>query len=240
MNQLCRDLLVNRYFRLLVLFLILLLPIEPIFAASKRNAKTPVGYTAYGLQDRPFIVIDAGHGGLDIGAKSRYPFCEEKRIALTCALLAKKYLDQLGYRVILTRTSDIFIPLPRRVQIANQPRCALLVSIHFNSSKNTEAHGMEIFYCDKKMEEKRAVASRRLAEAILGDLLKRTQAKSRGVKKGNFFVIRETKVPAVLVEGGFITNPQERSLLKQREYLDKIARGVATGVDKYFKVRHAG
>jgi len=198
-------------------------------------AHAPLSYTAYPLNDRPIVVIDAGHGGLDLGARFRHPFCEEKRMTLTCALLAKKYLNQLGYKVILTRSTDVFVSLPRRVHIANQSRCTLFVSLHFNSSSNADANGVEIFYCEKEKEDRRAKSSRKLAQSILGDLLQKTKAKSRGVKKENFFVIRESRVPAVLVEGGFITNPYERNLLKQRQYLDKIARGVAAGVDKYFK-----
>ena len=81
----------------------------------------------------------------------------------------------------------------------------------------------------------RANASKKLADSILKDLIKRTNARSRGVKKGNFYVIRETKVPAVLIEGGFISNPNERGKLRQRQYIDKIARAIADGVDKYLK-----
>lgn len=199
-----------------------------LFAGTKT-----VAYSSYPPKDNPLIVIDAGHGGLDLGARGRKPFCEEKRVALACALLAKKYLSQLGYRVILTRASDVFIPLPRRVHVAN--RSQMLVSLHFNSSPNKEAHGIEIFYCENPEEKKRTSASRKLATIVLEDVIQRTKAKSRGVKRGNFFVIRESKVPSILVEGGFISNTQERTLLRDRQYLEKIAKGVAEGVDKYFK-----
>lgn len=186
-------------------------------------------------QTAPLIVLDAGHGGLDLGAKSRKPFCEEKRVALRLAQLAKKNLSEMGYRVLLTRTTDVFLPLARRVDIAHQSRCSLFVSLHFNSSPNKEAHGIEIFYHEKEEEAKISAASKQLASILLDGIVKKTEAKSRGVKKGNFFVIRESKVPAVLIEGGFISNPYERNLLTKKEYIEKLAKGISDGVDQYIK-----
>lgn len=182
----------------------------------------------------PLIVIDAGHGGTDRGARSRLPFCEEKRLCLQTARLVKQYLDQLGYRVAMTRNTDAFIPLPRRVEIAQQARSSLFVSIHFNSSRSPLAQGIEIFFFDSKENRSRTFSSKRLAEVILPRLIRRTSASSRGVKKGNFYVIRETTMPAILIEGGFISNPQERLHLKTRLYQEKLARGIADGIDHYF------
>jgi N-acetylmuramoyl-L-alanine amidase len=165
------------------------------------------------------------------------PYCEEKKICLQTARLLKQYLDQLGYHVVMTRANDAFIPLAKRVEIANQSSCNIFVSVHFNSSKTPTAHGIEVFFCDSKSEKSRASSSRKLADAILGRVIRRTSAHSRGIKKGNFYVIRETQMPAVLIEGGFLTNSNERSLLKSREYQEKIARGIADGIDAYFKAR---
>ena len=185
----------------------------------------------------PTIVIDAGHGGTDRGAKGKNPYCEEKKLSLQTARLVKQYLDQLGYHVVMTRSTDAFVPLPRRVEIANQADCNIFVSIHFNSSQSPEVDGVEIFFHDSKAEKARATSSKKLADSILSRVIRRTSAHSRGVKKGNFYVIRETQMPAVLVEGGFITNSDERLLLKSREYQEKIARGIADGIDTYFKAR---
>jgi N-acetylmuramoyl-L-alanine amidase len=181
------------------------------------------------------VVIDAGHGGNDQGAKVKQPFCEEKRVCLQTARLVKKYLDQLGYHVIMTRTSDAFVSLPRRVEIAKQSDADIFVSIHFNSSRIPTASGVEIFFYDSSEEKRRTFASKRLADSILTRVLRRTTAHSRGVKKGNLYVIRETPMPAVLLEGGFITNPEEQENIKSIDYQDKIARGVADGIDYYFK-----
>jgi len=222
--------------QLLRYLLILLLPVTLLAAPKKKTTLANTNYSALSFQSpRPVIVIDPGHGGLDIGTKSKGPYCEEKRVALATALLVRKYLDQLGYRVIMTRSSDVFIPLWRRVQTANKRHSSLFVSVHFNSSPNNTAHGIEVFYCDRKNAQKCSKASKKLADQIIKQVIYRTKAKSRGTKKGNFYVIRETKIPAVLIEGGFISNYSERCKLKKNQYLDKLARGIADGVDRYFK-----
>lgn len=181
------------------------------------------------------IVIDAGHGGTDRGTRANAPFCEEKRICLQTSRLVKKYLDQLGYRVIMTRMTDVFIPLSRRVEIADQARASLFVSIHYNSAPAASAKGVEVFYSESKGEKVRAAASKKLAQSVLSRVIHRTSAQSRGVKKKDFFVIRETSMPAILIEGGFISNQEERESLKDHVYIDKIARGIADGIDLYHR-----
>ncbi len=199
-------------------------------------AAAPTG-TLISPPDAPTIIIDVGHGGVDRGARGHIPYCEEKKICLLTARLVKKYLDQLGYHVVMTRNTDAFVSLPKRVEIAAQAQANIFVSMHFNSSRSPEAEGIEVFFFDSKEDRVRATASRKLADAVLSRVIRRTSAVSRGVKKGNFYVIRETNMPAVLVEGGFISNPEERALLKSRTYQEKIARGVADGIDHYFKAR---
>jgi N-acetylmuramoyl-L-alanine amidase len=191
--------------------------------------KTFVSETAL----KPLIVLDAGHGGTDEGAKINAFM--EKKISLQTALLTKKHLEELGYRVLMTRSRDVFLPLQRRVSIANKTKGSLFVSLHFNSSPSPDAQGIEIFYFDSK-EMWRTRASKRLANCILYRLIDQTEAISRGIKQGNFHVIRETDMPAVLVEGGFITNKEERGKLRDKEYLDRLAVGIAQGIDKYMKM----
>ncbi|MGC1878971.1 MAG: N-acetylmuramoyl-L-alanine amidase [Rhabdochlamydiaceae bacterium] len=182
---------------------------------------------------KPLIIIDAGHGGTDEGAK--VTTFMEKKIALTTAFLTKKHLEELGYRVIMTRSRDVYLPVQRRVSIANKTKGSLFVSLHFNSAPSTEAQGIEIFYYDSR-EQWRSKASKRLANCILYRIIDQTQAASRGIKQGNFHVIRETEMPAVLVEGGFITNRDERGKLREKGYLDRLAVGIAQGIDKYMKM----
>lgn len=180
----------------------------------------------------PLVILDPGHGGTDEGAKVQSVM--EKRIALTTALMTKKQLEALGYRVIMTRSRDTFLALAHRVEIANKAKAALFVSIHYNSSPNPAAKGIEIYYYDARGEN-RTRASKRLANLILHQVVDQTEAHSRGVRRGNFYVVRETSMPAVLVEGGFMTNYDERFNLKDRKYLEKIAKGIAQGVHNFLK-----
>lgn len=209
----------------------------PFFLFGAKNTKlASANYSALSFQSaKPVIVIDPGHGGVDLGTKRRAPYCEEKRIALRCALLTRKYLDQLGYKVLLTRSFDVFLPLWRRVSLANKRHTSLFISIHFNASTNTTAHGVEVYYCHRPKKKTCSMASKKLATKVISQIIQRTKARSRGVKNGNFYVIRETKIPAILVEGGFISNKNERVKLRQTSYLDKIAKGIANGIDRYFK-----
>jgi len=187
--------------------------------------------TAHAL--KPLIILDAGHGGVDEGAK--VSTFMEKKLTLATSLLIKKHLEEMNYRVIMTRNRDVYLPLQRRVSIANKTKGSLFVSVHFNSSPSTEAKGVEIFYFDSK-ELWRTRASKRLAGCILQRIVQQTDAVSRGIKQGNFHVIRETDMPAVLVEGGFMTNKEERGNLREKAYLDRIAVGVAQGIDRYMKM----
>lgn len=178
------------------------------------------------------IIIDAGHGGGDKGAKIRNLF--EKKLTLRTAYLAKKHLEALGYRVVMTRARDIFIPLHARVRIANRRNEAIFISIHYNSAENPSAKGIEVYYYGSN-QSVRSVTSKKLARNLLNEVIKETKASSRGTKHGNYQVIRETKMTAVLIEGGFMTNAEERNLLKTQSYLEKIAKGIAFGLDAYLK-----
>jgi N-acetylmuramoyl-L-alanine amidase len=220
-------------------FALLFMALFTIAAAPpKREAKAPIATML--PASGPMIVIDPGHGGLDIGAKAKDPYCEEKKLTLSTSRLVKKYLTQLGYRVVMTRDSDANISLARRVEIATQADADLFVSVHFNSTRTQSVNGIEIFFSESLpasggAHPTRIVASRRLADAILPRVIEETEVASRGVKRGNFYVIRETTMPSVLVEGGFISNQQERTLLRTREFQEKLARGIAEGIDAYFK-----
>lgn len=182
---------------------------------------------------RPVIVLDAGHGGLDKGAKIQYPYLEEKRLSLSLTLLTKKYLEQLGYKVVLTRVKDYFVPLKKRVALANEAKAELFVSIHLNSCPNKTAHGIEIYYHNSIENKSKAKTSHNLAQCILTDIIKKTKAKSRGVRRGKFRVIKDTKMPAILIEAGFLTNPQERDNIRKAIYQDKISIGIAEGVESF-------
>ncbi len=196
------------------------------FAAKKKPSRKKL---------HPVVIVDPGHGGLDRGARVRSPYVEEKKLALQTALLLKSYLQKMGYKVIMTRQNDVFLPLARRITSANPKRASIFVSLHYNSSPNAKAHGIEIFYYNHKKFKKRASYSKKLATRVLDKVIAATSARSRGVKKGNFFVIREAKVPSILVEGGFLTNLSERQKLRRKSYLETLAKSIADGIDQYFK-----
>ena len=176
------------------------------------------------------IVIDPGHGGFDIGA--RVQRVKEKVLALQTANLVKKHLHSKGYRVVLTRSRDVFVPLERRSAIANATKGHLFVSIHFNAFKRVHVKGVEVYYYDKGPKW-RQVASKKLAQIVLNKMVCATHAFSRGIKPGNFHVVRETQMPAILVEGGFLTNSQERYCLKSKKYIDKVASSISDAIDQY-------
>ncbi len=176
------------------------------------------------------IVLDPGHGGYDLGASCSH--IVEKKLALITALYTKKHLTNMGYKVVMTRTKDLFIPLKKRVSIANRARADLLVSVHYNAAHHNLASGMEVFYY-KLGNKGRAHASKKLASCVLSSMVSETKSQSRGVKEGNFHVLREAQMPSILIEGGFITNRAEAARLSDAAYLDKIAKSIAEGIRLY-------
>ena len=180
------------------------------------------------------IVIDPGHGGHDIGTQSiSEPRYQEKSLNLVTAKFVEGYLQQLGYQVIMTREEDKFISLEKRAKVANECKPTLFVSIHYNSAPIAEAQGIEVFFYQSKEKKERTLQSKRLAYAILKNVLEETKAKCRGVKQGNFLVIRQTTMPAILIEGGFITNEAELKSLKDPVYLKRLAWGIVRGIEEY-------
>lgn len=186
----------------------------------------------------PLVVIDPGHGGKDLGTHSfNAPRYEEKAVTLATAYFLQNYLREMGFRTVMTRHDDRFVALQDRATVANTLQADLFVSLHYNSAEREEAEGIEVFYFPSEKDHQRSEKSKKLAASVLKEVIRETKAKSRGVKKENFAVIRETKMPAILVEGGFLTHPLERERLLQRSYLRKIAFGVAQGINNYLKMR---
>lgn len=199
---------------------------SPVFHPKKRISKL----------NPPIIVIDPGHGGQDTGAHSQENQYQEKHLTLATAMMLKKHLEYFGYRVVMTRKRDVYIQLNKRAQIANHRRNSLFISLHFNSAPNRKAQGIEIFYYapNYNHNKNRAQHSKDFAQSVLSETIRYTKAPSRGIKCGNFLVIRKTEIPAILLEGGFLTNKEELRKLKNPKYLNRLAWGVARGVEHYF------
>lgn len=205
-------------------------------ACSRHSLPEPIVYKVP-VKPKHTIVIDPGHGGRDPGTQSTKYGYEEKTLTLATAHLISDYLRDQGYNVIMTRNADQFISLQERSKIANLQKADLFVSVHYNYSINKEVDGVEIFFYDGKQgqSEVRKIASQKLGKTVLACVLKHTSAHSRGVKVGNYAVIRETTMPAILVEGGFLSNAEELKKLKDPKYLHFMAYAIARGIETYFE-----
>jgi N-acetylmuramoyl-L-alanine amidase len=167
------------------------------------------------------VVIDAGHGGYDRGGIPGQSV-SEKEMTLDVAQRLKKTLAANGYRVVMTRDSDVFVPLGTRVAIANSYANAIFVSIHFNSAKRSGAGGIETYFYNRE--------SLPLASAIHYFVAGGAPSSNRNVRRRGYYVLRKTTVPAVLVECGFLTNPSEAALAQTASYRQKLAEEIAAGV----------
>lgn len=186
---------------------------------------------------KELIVLDPGHGGKDQGTANKELNYEEKTLTLLLTLSVQNILKKMGYRVVLTRSSDTYVKLSTRAMLANQQKADVFVSIHCNYSANALAQGSEVyFYNNSKKNDSldRLRKSERLGHLILSSMHKHGALKIRSVKTGNFAVIRETTMPAVLVEVGFLSNTRERIALSDARYRAHLARGIADGIHQFF------
>ena len=172
-----------------------------------------------------YVIIDAGHGGHDKGGNHGLVY--EKHLALDTALRLEYYLKQKGIRTKLTRRSDQFVTLPGRVSIGNRYRNSIFVSIHYNHVWKRDPYGLETFYYGRE--------GKKLATHIQNYICSKLNTINRGAKQAKFYVLRNTKNPAVLVECGFVSNSKERLRMKQAWYRQSLAEGIGEGILKYKK-----
>ncbi|MGC8971979.1 MAG: N-acetylmuramoyl-L-alanine amidase [bacterium] len=186
---------------------------------------------------KPIIILDPGHGGSDPGAIGPSGL-KEKDVTLDVVLYMKGLLESAGYQVLLTRDGDYNVSqnpknskdeLNARVIIVNNHASAVLVSVHCNSAYSSIPGGIEVFYY--RDEDKT------FAEAVCNSLVDVTGRYNRGVKKAEFFLLKNTNIPAILVEALFISNPIEEKLLMDPLYRRKIAGGIVTGILGYLEKR---
>jgi N-acetylmuramoyl-L-alanine amidase len=167
------------------------------------------------------VVVDAGHGGKDSGAYRRYG-PPEKLVALDVAERLNRKLRESQLKTVMTRSSDVFIPLNDRVAIENAQKNAIFVSIHFNDSRRRGIRGFETYY--------HSGASFGLANAIQGKLMAIPQSKNGGVHTANFRVLRLANCPAVLVECGYLSNRNDGSQARDSEYRELLADQIAEAI----------
>lgn len=171
------------------------------------------------------VVIDAGHGGHDPGGIPQN-IIPEKDVALDVAIRVQKHLDAAGLRTVMTRADDTFVSLGERTRIADAEKDAVFLSVHFNSALREAACGIETFYGSP--------TSAPLAEMIHRNLLTVTEnPEARGVKHAAFWVLRKTKLRAVLVECGFLTNPDDACQALDEGHRETLAAQIAAAVVEY-------
>ncbi len=192
------------------------------------------------------IVIDPGHGGKDAGAvRGRF---REKDLTLNIARRVRDRLVRAGYRVTLTRHSDIALTLSQRAALAKALKADLFLAIHINAAEGAAVSGIETYAMTPagapSSTNTKAVNTSHpgnrcdannlaLASMIHRYMLGRTGGEDRGVKRARFQVLREITMPGVLIECGFISNPAELRRMTTAEYQDKLARGISDGVQAY-------
>lgn len=177
----------------------------------------------------PLIVVDPGHGGIDEGCS--WNGVPEKDINLQIALELQKKLEELGYQVLMTRSDDTYIAKEERAQLANLSRADAYISIHQNLYEDVTVNGVETWYDGTDV----ARDSKRLAQLVHKYTVRRTNALERELKgDAQFAVTTQTQMPACLIETGFLSNEEERSLLLTQEYQEELAAGIAEGIELYF------
>ena len=183
------------------------------------------------------IFLDAGHGGPDSGALYRNIY--EKDINLSIVKKLEKKLKEKGAQVFLTRDGDYDLSVPytvnrkrsdlsRRSNMINRSNCDLYISIHLNADTSTTYHGAQVFY-DSKVKE-----NKKIAELIQEDLKQYLYTTREAKEKNDMYLFHRLEKPGVLVEIGYITNPNDRYLLTQDNYQDKVANVLTNSVIRYF------
>ena len=228
-------------------------------AQTQTQPNTSIGNKKY------TIVVDAGHGGHDSGARGNG--YNEKDIALQVATKLANNLRQ-DYNVIMTRNSDFFVPLDTRAKIGNDANADFFISIHLNSSSSSSANGTEVYYFSKKDQgsyaaqvakfenrvdgsygdvpfsdyilndifyRKNQKTSQAIAESVLDGLINLTGLRRRGVFGANFAVLRGSNSPSILVELGFMNNYSDLSHYLTPEGQESAASAIGNAIRKYFR-----
>ena len=171
------------------------------------------------------ICLDPGHGGKDPGAVGPNNLKESEVVLLAAHIIKSELKDK--QKMIMTRTSDVQVPLANRAEFANREGADFFVSLHCNAFIDPAANGIETYHFPG------SDIGKDLATAIQKDLVNATGLRNRGVKEGRFFVLKQTQMPAVLVELAFISNPEEERLLGSVPWVVNAARAIARTVSKF-------
>jgi N-acetylmuramoyl-L-alanine amidase len=220
------------------------------FHQEKRSAVYKESKTPQQQTSKPFavVVLDPGHGGQDSGAMCGSVM--EKDLTLDVARRVDRLLDSEGIATLMTRFGDSYASLVDRAAFGNRVKDSIFISIHFNEDNKPVANGVETYYAVHQITSVSTLASwlpffsrppsnwpkpesQSLASFIQQALVARTGSLDRGTQAKQFFVIANVTSPAVLIEGGFITNQDELSKLASEDYRDQLAAAVADGILRY-------
>ena len=198
------------------------------------------------------IVIDAGHGGQDTGTQNKTFKLDEKAFTLDVSMRLRTLLIQQGYKVVMTRTDDRFVELPRRAEIANQAGADLFISIHFNAvAGSPTVRGSETYVMTPQFQRSTSSAKREASDnvlnpgnrydpwtALLGyhihnQVIDSLRGEDRGFKRARFAVLRLVNSPGVLVEAGYLSNNDEARRIATPAYRASLAEALAQGVRAY-------
>lgn len=205
------------------------------------------------------ICLDPGHGGMDSGNRAGWHF--EKNYTLPLALELRDQLQKIGFKVILTRTKDVYVELPARPALANRDGADLFISLHFNAAQtdkdevagpetycitpvgaNSSNAGIEGSQFGGTIGTGPTVANRdeneslEFAYQIQKSLVQNLNVNDRGVKRARFAVLRDATMPAILVEGGFMTNPAESKRIYSAAWRRQLAAAIVKGILAYQKM----
>jgi N-acetylmuramoyl-L-alanine amidase len=222
------------------------LQLAPRAGASRREAppEAPSGPIAC-------VIIDAGHGGKDSGAIQSG--VQEKDLTLDVALRVARLVQARGLKTVLTRERDEAVSLADRADIANRQRDCIFVSIHFDEGNRAAATGVQTFYAARQAPKQGVVAtwlpflqqvsdagpnveSQSLAALVQESLVTHTRAVNRGTRAEQFYVVANVHHPAVLVEGGFLSNADDITKLKTESYREQLATAISEGILRYSEI----
>jgi len=216
---------------------------RPARPRESKTAPSPTTPSTFSV-----VVLDPGHGGQDSGAMCGGVL--EKDLTLDVARRIDRLLDSEGIATLMTRLGDTYVSLAERAAFANRVRNCIFVSIHFNEDNKPVASGVETYYAAhqitagsflaswlpflwRPLSDSPNAESQNLARFVQEALVARTRAVDRGIQTRQFFLIANVTPPAVLIEGGFLTNKEDISKLASEDYRDQIAAAVADGILRY-------
>lgn len=225
---------------LLIIVSSFILAVLLVNALSKKTDNVPLlDYT---------IVLDAGHGGVDGGCVGVNTKVKESDLNLSIVKKLEKYLKSFGFKVVLTRHDhnglyNVFNrdyklqDMSKRKEIIKKANANMVISIHLNAFPNKTSRGAQAFYDSNHANTQN---SKELAQIIQDELIKNFENARKSISSGDYYILKCTNNPSVMIECGYLSNPEEEMLLQQEDYQQKLAYTIFCGIVKYFQNVYTG